>query len=50
MAIYGLTGVPAGFRNLAIAALPARFHLSRLDWLYGWRPAEFISRVEHLNS
>ena len=46
--LYGLSGIPASLRNLAIAALPARFHLARLDWLYGWRPAEFVSRVEHL--
>ena len=36
--IYGLSG-PAGLaRNMAIAALPSRLHLARLDWIYGWKP------------
>lgn len=36
--IYGLTGGAALARNLAIRMLPGRLHLSRLDWIYGWRP------------
>ena len=36
--IYGLSGLPASARNLALRTLPSRFHLARLDWLYGWQP------------
>ena len=36
--IYGLSGLAASARNLAIRTLPSRFHLARLDWLYGWQP------------
>ncbi len=36
--IYGLSGLPASARNFAIRTLPSRFHLARLDWLYGWQP------------
>lgn len=36
LAIYGMTGPAAAVRNLAIAALPPKFHLARLDWVYCW--------------
>ncbi len=36
--IYGLSGLTASARNLAIRTLPSRYHLARLDWLYGWQP------------
>ncbi len=38
--LYGLSGPAALARNLAIIALPARLHLARLDWLYGWKPQD----------
>lgn len=37
--IYELAGAPAFARNLVIHALPAKTHLSRLDWLFDWKPA-----------
>ena len=36
--IYGLAGLAASARNLAIRAIPGKQHLSRFDWLYGWQP------------
>ncbi|MGQ7794528.1 FAD-dependent monooxygenase [Faunimonas sp. B44] len=38
LALYRLGGAAALARNLAIAALPGRLHLARLDWLYSRRP------------
>nr|WP_281351646.1 FAD-dependent monooxygenase [Propylenella binzhouense] len=38
LAIYRLSGPAGAARDLAIAALPGRAHLARLDWLYGYRP------------
>lgn len=36
--VYGMRGVPALARNAALRALPAERLLSRMDWLFGWRP------------
>jgi salicylate hydroxylase len=36
--IYTMEGPAAAVRNAAIRLLPGRRHLSRFDWLYGWRP------------
>jgi salicylate hydroxylase len=36
LAIYGLQGMPAAARNLAISLLPPELHLARLDWLFDW--------------
>ncbi len=36
--IYEMTGAPALARDLVLRALPARFLVARLDWLFGWRP------------
>jgi salicylate hydroxylase len=36
--LYELDGLSAHARDFAIAALPAKVHLARLDWLFGWRP------------
>ncbi len=41
--IYGLSGAAALARNAAVAALPARLHLARLDWLYGEDPTRHMS-------
>lgn len=38
LAIYNLRGLPATFRNAAVAVL-SPLHLRRLDWIYGWDPA-----------
>ena len=38
--IYNMRGSPRLFRNAAIAALPAKGHLGRLDWLFGWTPGQ----------
>ena len=46
LALYHLRGFPASLRNTALLTLPPKIHLRRLDWLYGWRPAEFVSRAE----
>ena len=35
---YEMTGISAHARNLALRILPASFLLSRLDWLFSWRP------------
>ncbi|HEX2255189.1 MAG TPA: FAD-dependent monooxygenase [Afifellaceae bacterium] len=34
LALYGLAGPAAAARNFAVAALPAKLHLARLDWLF----------------
>jgi salicylate hydroxylase len=36
--IYDLSGTSAAARNFILEVLPARLLLSRLDWLFGWRP------------
>ena len=36
--LYEARGVSAVARNVAMAALPAKLHLRRLDWLFGWTP------------
>ena len=38
--LYELSGAAARLRNVAIRAIPPGVHLARLDWLYGWKPAE----------
>jgi len=53
LGIYHLSGLPASLRNAAITLPPPRFHMARLDWLFGWKPgggkaARLVSRVEHL--
>ena len=39
LAIYGLRGPAATARNAALRWTPARLHLARLDWLYGFTGA-----------
>lgn len=36
--VYNLQGYPAAARNIVLRHLPARLLLSRMDWLYGWKP------------
>lgn len=36
--VYEMTGVPADLRNSILRISPAMLLLSRLDWLFGWRP------------
>lgn len=36
LTVYSLKGPAAAARNLAIAALPPKLHLARLDWLFCW--------------
>lgn len=38
--IYGLTGPKAFVRNIGMRAVGGEKLLSRLDWLYSWRPPE----------
>jgi salicylate hydroxylase len=38
LALYEMGGLSARMRNLGIRVLPAKAHLARLDWLFGWRP------------
>ena len=38
--IYNMSGILRHFRNAAIAALPSKGHLARLDWLFGWTPGQ----------
>jgi salicylate hydroxylase len=38
--IYEAKGVPALARNSVLRVLPARFILSRFDWLFGWKPKQ----------
>jgi salicylate hydroxylase len=38
LTLYNMGGVGRLARNLAIAGLPPRAHLARLNWLYGWKP------------
>jgi salicylate hydroxylase len=38
--IYEAKGVPALARNSVLRVLPARFMLSRFDWLFGWKPKQ----------
>jgi 2-polyprenyl-6-methoxyphenol hydroxylase-like FAD-dependent oxidoreductase len=35
---YEMRGAPAVARNLVLRALPASLLISRLDWLFGWKP------------
>ncbi len=35
---YELRGLSATLRNTVLRSLPARLLVSRLDWLFGWRP------------
>ncbi len=37
--IYHLGALPATLRDAALKALPARYALSRQDWIYAWRAA-----------
>ena len=41
--IYGLTGTAAFVRNLGMRALGGERLRARYDWLYNWRPPEFVS-------
>lgn len=36
--VYELSGVPAFARNFLLRVSPAMLLLSRLDWLFGWKP------------
>ena len=36
--IYNLRGFSALARNAFLLALPAKLHLTRLDWLFAWKP------------
>jgi len=36
--IYTMSGLGVAARNLALRLIPPDRHLTRLDWLYGWRP------------
>ena len=36
--IYHLSGAPAFARDTALRLMPSRKLLSRVDWIYGWRP------------
>lgn len=38
LGVYEIGSPAASARNLVLRTLPASFLLSRLDWLYGWRP------------
>jgi salicylate hydroxylase len=38
--IYEAKGVPALARNTVLRVLPARFMLSRFDWIFGWKPEQ----------
>ena len=40
LGLYNMHGVARHFRNAAIAALPPKGHLARLDWLFGWTPSQ----------
>jgi salicylate hydroxylase len=40
VSLYNMRGVARLFRNAAIRALPAKGHLARLDWLFGWTPGQ----------
>lgn len=40
MNIYEAKGVPALARNSLLSILPARFVLSRFDWLFDWKPQQ----------
>ena len=41
--IYGMTGPEALIRNLAMRALGGERLRARQDWIYTWRPPEFVS-------
>ena len=40
--IYGMTGPEALIRNLAMRAMGGERLRARYDWLYNWRPPEFV--------
>jgi len=43
--IYGMSGLEAFIRNVAMRAMGGEKLLSRYDWLYSWRPPERFERV-----
>ena len=38
LGIYDMRGLPATIRNAVLSRMSPERLLSRLDWLYGWRP------------
>jgi salicylate hydroxylase len=38
LALYDVGGLPAAIRNIALGAMSDETLLSRLDWLFGWKP------------
>jgi salicylate hydroxylase len=38
LGVYNMRGLPATLRNVVLGAMSPERLLSRLDWLYGWKP------------
>lgn len=38
LSVYDMRGLPAALRNVVLGAFSTERLLSRLDWLYGWKP------------